>query len=71
MNLKILLPSKVFLDTEVVSVRGESPSGGFTLKPRHIDMVTAIVPGIMTYRTRDGGTAYLAVDRGCDGQARR
>lgn len=64
MKLRILLPSKVFLDEEVVKVTGESPLGGFTLKPRHIDMATAIVPGIMSYRTESGEDIHLAVDRG-------
>lgn len=64
MKLKILLPSKVFLDEQVVKVSGESPMGGFTLKPRHIDMATAIAPGIMSYRTEGGETVHLAVDRG-------
>jgi len=64
MNLKILLPSKVFLNEKVVKISGESPLGGFTLKPRHIDMATAIVPGIMSFHTSEGETVRLAVDRG-------
>lgn len=64
MNLKILLPSKIFLDETVTKITGESPMGGFTLKPRHIDMATAIAPGIMTFATEDGETIHLAVDRG-------
>lgn len=64
MQLKILLPSKIFLDETVSKVCGESPMGGFTLKPRHIDMATVLVPGIMSYDTEDGGTVLLAVDRG-------
>lgn len=64
MNLKILLPSKVFLDEEVIKVTGESPLGGFTLKPRHIDMATCIVPGLMSYETPAGETVLLAVDHG-------
>ena len=64
MNLKILLPSKVFLDERVVKINGESPIGAFTLKPRHIDMATIIAPGIMSYTTEKGETAHLALDRG-------
>jgi F-type H+-transporting ATPase subunit epsilon len=63
-NLKILLPSKVFLDEKVLKITGESPLGGFTLKPRHIDMSTCIVPGLMSYETTSGETVLLAVDRG-------
>nr|WP_321513736.1 F0F1 ATP synthase subunit epsilon [uncultured Pseudodesulfovibrio sp.] len=64
MNLKILLPSKIFLDESVEKITGESPMGGFTLKPRHIDMTTAITPGIMSYTYGGGETVHLAVDRG-------
>lgn len=64
MNLKILLPNKIFLDEPVAKITGESPMGGFTLKPRHIDMTTTIVPGIMNYSTGSGKTVHLAVDRG-------
>ncbi len=64
MNLKIVLPSKVFMDEEVIKITGESPMGGFTLKPRHIDMATAIAPGIMSYETTSGTTRHLAVDHG-------
>jgi len=64
MNLKILLPSKILLDVEVVKIMGDSPKGGFTLKPRHIDMATSIAPGIMSYETTSGKIMHLAVDHG-------
>lgn len=64
MNLIILLPSKIFLDETVTRITAESPLGGFTLKPRHIDMATALAPGIMTYHTEDGEKVHLAVARG-------
>ncbi len=64
MNLKIVLPSHIFMDEEVVKITGESPLGGFTLKPKHIDMATAIAPGIMSYETTSGATIHLAVDQG-------
>ncbi len=64
MHLRILLPTKIFLDEVVLKVTGESPLGGFTIKPRHIDMATAIVPGIMRYSSEGGEVVHLAVDRG-------
>jgi len=64
MNLKIFLPSKIFMEEEIVKLSGESPMGGFTLKPRHIDMATTIEPGIMRFETVSGETVHLAVDRG-------
>lgn len=64
MRLRVILPSQVFMDEQVVSMTGESPMGGFTLRPRHIDMVTTIEPSILSYRTKGNQTVYLAVDRG-------
>jgi F-type H+-transporting ATPase subunit epsilon len=64
MKLKILLPSRIFMDEPVEKITGESPMGGFTLKPRHIDMATAIAPGIMTYTAVGGRSVHVAVDRG-------
>lgn len=64
MILRILLPSKIFLDESVTKIIAESPMGEFTLKPRHIDMASALAPGIMTYINENGKTIHLAVDRG-------
>lgn len=63
-RLKILLPTKIFLNEDVLQVAAESALGGFTLKPRHIDMATVIVPGIMSYTSKDERIVFLAVDRG-------
>jgi F-type H+-transporting ATPase subunit epsilon len=38
--------------------------GAFGLLPHRLDCVTALVPGILSYATPDGGTTYLAVDSG-------
>ncbi len=64
MRLKILMPSEVFLDEEVSKVVGEGPSGSFCLLPRHIDYVTALVPGIMSYQTTEREEYFLALHRG-------
>jgi len=63
-NLKILLPSEVLLDIEVVEIVAEGQNGSFGLLPRHVSFVSALVPGILYFRTRDGGEEYLAVDQG-------
>jgi F-type H+-transporting ATPase subunit epsilon len=64
LRLRIVLPSGVFLDEEVAKIVGESPAGSFCLLPRHIDYVTALVPGILSYRTMQGEERFLAVERG-------
>jgi F-type H+-transporting ATPase subunit epsilon len=64
LRLKIFLPSNAFAEEEVDKVVGEGPEGGFCLLPRHIDYVTALVPGILTYRTVEAEERFLAIDSG-------
>jgi F-type H+-transporting ATPase subunit epsilon len=65
MNLKILLPFRVF--TEIKNVRRivlETDKGSYGLLPHRIDCVAALVPGIFTYETEMDGVHYIAVDEG-------
>ncbi len=64
MILKILLPTEVLLHEKVTGVTAEAENGFFTLLPRHIDFVAALVPSILTYKTADGEERFLALDRG-------
>ena len=64
MKLTVYLPTEVFLDTEASKVLGEGPQGSFCLLPRHIDLVTPLVPGILALLTPAGEERFLAVDGG-------
>ncbi|WP_373499915.1 F0F1 ATP synthase subunit epsilon [Desulfococcus sp.] len=64
MKLTIYQPSEIFLEEEVAKVKAESPAGCFTLLPRHIDMATALVPGILSYETPGGREGFAAVNGG-------
>ena len=64
MKLSVFLPSGIFLETAVKKVVGEGPEGSFGILPRHIDMATALVPGILAYLTEAGREEFLAVDGG-------
>ncbi len=64
MNLKVLLPSEVLLDEKVEKVTAEAENGFFTMLPRHVDFVAALVPGIFSYLTPAGEERYLAIDEG-------
>jgi F-type H+-transporting ATPase subunit epsilon len=64
MRLKVLLPTEVLLDVEVTKVTAEAENGSFCLLPRHIDFVTALIPGLLSYETADGREEFLAVDEG-------
>jgi F-type H+-transporting ATPase subunit epsilon len=51
MHLRVLLPTEVLLDEEVVQVTAEAQNGSFSLLPRHVDFVTALIPGLLSYVT--------------------
>lgn len=60
MKLKILLPTQVLLDRPVSKIVAEAANGLFCLLPRHVDFVTAVVPGILSYVADDGLERYAA-----------
>ena len=65
MNLKILLPFRIFADkTEVLRIVAETREGSFGILPHRLDCVAALAPGILTYETKQDGTVYVAVDEG-------
>jgi len=64
MKLKVWVPTEVFCDEEVTKVKAEAENGWFTILPRHIDFVTALVPGILSYESPDKQTQLLAIDYG-------
>lgn len=64
MILKVLLPKQVMVETQVRKVVAEGQNGSFCLLPRHIDFVSALVPGLLEYETAVGEEVYLAVDEG-------
>jgi len=65
MNLKVLLPFRVFAEkTGVSRIVAETPAGSFGLLPHRLDCIAPLVPGILTYQTDADGEIYLAVDEG-------
>jgi len=64
MTLKVRLPSEVLFEEEVSRIRAEAENGWFGLLPKHIDFVTALVPGVMTFQPCGKAEEYLALDRG-------
>ena len=64
MQLKILIPTEVLVDREVTKVIAEAENGNFCLLPHHIDFVTALVPGILSFTIETGEEIFVAVDEG-------
>ena len=65
MNLKILLPFRLFAEkSSVLRIVAESPDGWFGLLPHRRDCIVVLVPGILIYETGTEGEAAVAVDAG-------
>ena len=65
MNLKILLPFKVFAEkTGVLRIVAETREGSFGLLPHRLDCAAALAPGILVFQTDTEGEGYIAVDEG-------
>ncbi len=65
MNLKILLPFKIFLElTNIVRVVVDTTNGSYGFLPQRLDCVAALVPGILTYENSNGALFYVAIDEG-------
>ncbi len=65
MNLKVLLPFKIFAEkTGVSRIVAETSEGSFGLLPHRLDCVAALAPGILLYETDAEGEVLVAVDEG-------
>ncbi len=65
MDLKILLPYRIFAEIKnVSSIVAETSEGSFGLLPQRLDCVAALVPSIFMYETDSKTAHYLAVDEG-------
>lgn len=64
MRLKILLPTGVLVDEKVTKIIAEAENGFFCLKPRHVDFVAALVPGLLYFFPNEDNEAFIAIDEG-------
>ncbi len=65
MNLIVTTPTDIVVRTETVSLRAEDESGGFGILPGHVDFVTALTVGVVSWReAAEGPWRYCAVQRG-------
>ena len=61
-RLEVCHPSEIFMDTAVNKLVAENTMGSFCILPRHIDMATALVPGILAYFNDAGDESFLAIN---------
>lgn len=63
-RLKIVLPTHVLLDADVTRIVAEAANGSFGVLPRHIDFVTALRPGLLSYLDTDQHEQFVGHDEG-------
>lgn len=63
MQLTVMTGGRIVLDVDVDKVAAEAENGAFVLLPRHIDMVAALAPGLLSATAGDREHLF-AVDRG-------
>ncbi|WP_324028130.1 F0F1 ATP synthase subunit epsilon [Maribacter sp. BPC-D8] len=65
MELHILLPFKIFLKiSDVQRIVVDTNAGSYGFLPQRLDCVAALVPGILTYETKEGKEHFVAMDEG-------
>lgn len=65
MQLKILLPSRIFAEKQGVKrIIAKSAQGFVGFLPNRLDCVLALTPGILTYENEAEGEVFIAVDEG-------
>lgn len=64
MRLRVMLPTQIILDAEVNKLGAEAENGAFGMLPRHIDFVTILAPGILSYELKEGKEEFMALDEG-------
>jgi F-type H+-transporting ATPase subunit epsilon len=64
MKLRVLTPTEVILEQDVVHVTAEDPTGSLGIQPGHAALVTHLVPGIVHVRGSGGQEQYVAVNGG-------
>lgn len=64
MKLKILLPTHILLEETISKVIADAANGSFCIKPRHIDFVSALVPGLLIFVNDKAEEVFVALDEG-------
>ena len=64
MRLLLTAPTGVLADAEVTKVVAETIEGSYCLLPRHADVTTVLVPGLLAYLDQEGTEVFAALDHG-------
>jgi F-type H+-transporting ATPase subunit epsilon len=64
LQLRVFLPTEILVDEAARKVIAQAANGSFALLPRHIDFVTALIPGVLVYIDGEGRERFLGIDEG-------
>ncbi|PAX51955.1 F0F1 ATP synthase subunit epsilon [Brunnivagina elsteri CCALA 953] len=64
MRLKVVLPTKILLETAAIKVIAEAENGMFCLLPQHIDFVSTLIPSLLSFVPPQGQEQFFAIDQG-------
>jgi F-type H+-transporting ATPase subunit epsilon len=65
LHLTITTPAQILAASDnVVAVRVEDQSGSLGVLPGHADLLTALIPSVVRWRTADGAACFCAVRGG-------
>ncbi|MEH1784196.1 MAG: hypothetical protein V7L23_00960 [Nostoc sp.] len=59
MRLKVVLPTKILMETAAIKVIAEAENGMFCLLPRHIDFVATLIPSLLSFVSPQGQEQFL------------
>ena len=64
MMLKVVLPTEMLLTVEVEKIIAEGEEGNYCILPKHVNLFSSLVPGILSFTPCEGDEQYMAVDQG-------
>lgn len=64
MRLKVVLPTKILMETAAIKVIAEAENGMFCLLPQHLDFVATLIPSLLSFVPPQGQEQFIAIDQG-------
>ena len=64
MAVVLRLPTQTLFEGRATALTAVSASGSFGLLPNHADLVTSVVPSVLSLRLVDGTEAFFGLDEG-------
>lgn len=64
MRLQVFLPTRVLIEQPAQKIVAEAKDGFFCLLPRHVNMVTSLAPGVLTWLDAEGQENYAGIAEG-------